>query len=73
MSAIPCPYCNRHFVDASAVYQHARVMHQREKTAHLNPARRSDDEESLADIAIEAEQKRAAGPPLDALERNLLP
>lgn len=32
-----------------------------------------DGEESLADIAIGAELKRAMGEPLDALEESLLP
>ena len=68
MNTFCCPYCPRSFADQSAVYQHARVKHRREKIAHLKPARKSDDEESMADIAVEAEQKRSAGEPLDVME-----
>lgn len=68
-----CPYCEARFSTQHQVYQHARAKHPTRAYAHLRPSRDTDDDPSLAEIAIEAEWKHAAGLPLDALEESLLP
>jgi len=65
-----CPYCASAFADQSGVYSHVRDKHRGRAHAHLRPAR--DDDESLADIAVEAALNRAMGIPLDPLEESLL-
>ena len=66
MRTIPCPHCARLFADASAPANHAKRKHR------VRPERpRRDEDESLWEIAVEAEIKHAAGEPLDALERSM--
>lgn len=63
---IPCPHCARLFGDAAALAKHAKAKHR------VKPDRpRRDDDESLWEIAVEAEIKHAAGEPLDAIERSV--
>jgi hypothetical protein len=65
---IPCPLCPRKFADENALAQHSKFKHR------VKPDRpRRDDDESLADIAVEAEIKRSMGDGLDPLEESLLP
>lgn len=62
-----CPHCQRQFGDENALSSHAKAKHR------IKPARRQrDDEPSLAEIAIEASCKHAAGLALDPLEESML-
>lgn len=65
---VPCPRCSRRFGDDTALHQHVRVKHGGPRF----PSRQRDDDESLADIAVEASIKRASGQKLDPLEESLL-
>lgn len=73
---IECLECKRSFLDANALYNHAKRKHKGSllfkdlKTQKFT--RRDDDEPSLAQIAVEAEIKRASGLELDPLEESLL-
>lgn len=68
---VPCPHCDRFFVDQSAVTQHAKWKH----GVRLHPRRRprAEEDQSMADIAVEAHIKRLTGEDLDPLEESLLP
>lgn len=82
---VACPACGRGFVNSNAVFQHLKTMagrdpeHMRRYQRGLTDfrkerrARRVEEPESMADIALEAEIKRLTGEPLDPLERSLLP
>lgn len=82
---IRCPVCGRAFADSSAMWQHTKTKAGRDREhalAHAhNPHRGapkqrllpSAQEQSMADIAVDAEIKRLSGEPLDPLERSLLP
>ena len=75
---LPCPFCHRTFVDENARYQHAVGKHRGEKLAAITPektkaesrkeaarAKMADEqEETFAEMAIEAQQLHAAGLPV---------
>lgn len=69
---IKCPYCNRELADASGVYSHVKKKHPNKKRAHLRPDRPEQDE-SMADIFIEAELNRAMGIKNDDWIEDMLP
>lgn len=62
-----CPHCQRQFGDENALSSHAKAKHRIRR-----PRPEPDDEPSLAEIAIEASWKHAAGLPLDPLEESML-
>ncbi len=64
-----CSRCGRSFASRDAADRHIAQKHKGKGT---RVAVRRDEEESLADIAVDAERKRAAGEPLDPMEKALL-
>ncbi len=66
-----CSRCGRSFSTRNAANQHIQAVH-KGKGHRVSARRPDDDEESLADIAIEAAIKRASGEALDLLEASLL-
>jgi len=65
-----CSRCGKSFSSRKGAGDHIRTLH-KGKGQRVSVIR-EDDEESLADIAIEAEIKRACGEPLDPLEESLV-
>jgi uncharacterized C2H2 Zn-finger protein len=66
-----CSRCGKTFSSRKGADDHIRMLH-KGKGQRVSVIR-EDEEESLADIAIEAEIKRACGEELDPLEESLLP
>jgi hypothetical protein len=66
-----CSRCGKSFSSRKGADDHIRMLHKGK--GHRVSVIRDDDEESLADIAVEAEIKRACGETLDPLEESLLP
>ena len=54
-----CPYCNKMLAGQDGVYSHVKAKHPQKKRAHLRPKR--EEEESMADIFVNAELNRAMG------------
>lgn len=65
-----CSRCGKTFSSRKGCDQHIKMLH-KGKGKRVT-AVREEQEESLADIAINAEIKRACGEELDALEESLL-
>lgn len=70
---IGCAICGRGFTSSAATLQHQRAKHPRHKDLGKVAGRSNDDDESYADIAVEAVIKRASGERLDPIEKALLP
>lgn len=72
-----CAYCGKRFADAQGRWQHTRARHPRKPNPALvpnaqpRPPRQSDDE-SIADLLIEAEINRAMGLPVDEWIEDML-
>ena len=66
-----CSRCGKSFSSRKGCDQHIQMLHKGK--GNRVSVIRDDEEESLADIAVEAEIKRACSEPLDALEESLLP
>ena len=65
-----CSRCGRSFGNRDAADRHIRDKHKGGGTRVS--VIRAEREDSLADVAVEAERKRAAGEPLDAMEKALI-
>lgn len=65
-----CSRCGRAFGSRDAADRHIRDKHKGRGTRVS--VIRGEHEDSLADVAVEAERKRASGEPLDAMERALI-
>lgn len=67
-----CPICKKRFKRPNSVGNHARDAHGEVVAAERVDKTEDEDDRSLADIAVEAELKRAMGEPLDPLEDSLI-
>lgn len=67
-----CSRCGKSFKSRKGTDMHIRDVH-RGKGHRVTVIRADDGELSLADIAVDAELKRAMGEPLTDLEASLLP
>lgn len=84
---LPCPFCDRTFVDENARYQHAVGKHRSKKLSAITPEKikaksrkaaarakkAAEQEETFAEMAIEAQQLQAAGLPVPEDIAWLLP
>ena len=66
-----CSRCHKIFSSRAGCDMHIRDLH-KGKGERIAVPKREPEEESLADISIEAELKRACGEELDPLEESLI-